>query len=223
LSQPIDLVYNRDTDFYFELAEHEALRHAVNTPRGAVKVVPHPYDYRIFADKQRLNDLSHALSSTESAALLAISQADREVISKALIRSLDVRTQDPEALWSSRKKWFFKPKRSFGGKAVYRGSAITRSAFAHVVANDYVAQEMVPPPLVRFADQAGEALISATGGESRAAPGGATGGEPVEFKYDLRFFVYRDRIQLACARLYRGQMTNAQTPGGGVALIDWQS
>ena len=104
---------------------------------------------------------------------------------------------DPVALWSERKRWFFKPRRSHGGKAVYRGSSMSRGTFDSILAGDYLAQEMVPPPVVSFA------------------------GEEEPLKYDLRFYAYRDRVQLACARLYRGQMTNAQSLGGGIAPIRW--
>jgi hypothetical protein len=89
----------------------------------------------------------------------------------------------------------FKPRHAFGGKGVFRGSSISRGAFDGVIASDSLAQDFVPAPTVKI--------------------------EGVEFKYDLRFFAYRDRVHVACARLYQGQTTNATTPGGGVAAITW--
>ena len=41
----------------------------------------------------------------------------------------------------------------------------------------------------------------------------------VNFKLDLRHYVYRGETQLLCARLYQGQTTNFRTLGGGFAQI----
>lgn len=193
--KPIDLVYNRHTDFYLESHASKALRDAVKNQAACVS--PHPHEYRLLADKERLLELSQAGALDA----LQLSDQDKEIILRTLIRTLDVQEfENPDELWVERKKWFFKTKRSFGGKAAYRGSSIGRTAFAHVISGPYVAQEYVPPGLIRLPSLQGED----------------------EFKYDLRFFVYRDTIQLACARLYKGQMTNSSTPGGGIAVIEWE-
>lgn len=194
----VDLVYNRDTDFYFETAATEALR-AAFVARTAC-VTPNPHEYRLLADKERLMELSPegAIDS------LPISASSKNAVSQALIRTLAVNDfADKDELWSQRKRWFFKPKRSFGGKAAYRGSSIGHPVFKQIIEGDYLAQEFVPP------------------GTMKASVDGTPEGPIDEFKYDLRFFAYRDRVQLACARLYKGQMTNTQTPGGGVAAIEW--
>ena len=39
------------------------------------------------------------------------------------------------------------------------------------------------------------------------------------WKFDLRFFVYGEEVQLAAARAYQGQVTNFASPMGGFALI----
>lgn len=193
----IDLVYNRDTDFYLQSPETQALREAMLN--RAVCLTPHPFEYRLMADKERLVELSLGDWRTRWPLTDTISAADMQVIERALIQTKEVRDFTPDELWAARKRWFFKPRRSHGGKAVYRGTSISRGTFQEVLNGDYLMQEIVPPPTVQF---------------------GAC--EEGWFKYDLRFFVYQDKIQLACARLYRGQMTNMQTTGGGVTLIDWQ-
>ncbi len=187
----IDFVYNRDTDFYFTHPRTSALRQAMEAK--AVCISPHPYEYRLLADKERLLELSDdsILSS------LDLSESARSAIQKSLIRTVDLKSFDPDELWTNRKKYFFKPRNSHGGKAVYRGSSMSKTTYQQILGRDYLVQEMVPPALLKFKN------------------------EPEEFKSGLRFYVYRDRIQLACARLYRGQMTNAQTPGGGVSVINW--
>ena len=194
---PIDLVYNRDTDFYLEHDKAMALREAAN--RQLVCLTPHPHDYRLLADKERLLELSIS-DELESA---AITNDERATIRRALIQTIDVDSMtSPDELWSARKKYFFKPRRSFGGKAVYRGSSTSRGTFEDILKGHYLAQENVPPPHVKWRSPSGEDL---------------------EFKYDLRFYAYRDRVQLASARLYRGQMTNSQTPFGGVTPVNWIS
>jgi hypothetical protein len=186
----VDLVYNRDVDFYFAKPATRAIADAAQA--HAACVTPHAFEYRLLADKQRLVELSQ----TDALRNLQISESAKSAISKTLIRSVDIAAFDPTALWNDRKRWFFKPKRLHGGKAVYRGSSTARPAFTQILAGDYLAQEMVPAPVWKTQQE-------------------------TEFKYDLRFFVYRDRIQLSCARLYQGQMTNSQTPGGGIAPIRW--
>src|SRR5690606_35694982 len=119
---------------------------------------------------------------------LALADEHREAIGRALIRTVDVQDfASADDLWAERKRWFFKTKQSFGGKAAYRGASISKSAFELVTTGPYLAQEYVPAPHCR--------------------PDGAD----QDFKYDLRFYVYRDRVQQICARLYRGQLTNVQT------------
>jgi hypothetical protein len=38
-------------------------------------------------------------------------------------------------------------------------------------------------------------------------------------KTDLRLYAYRNRVLGVTARLYRGQVTNLRTPGGGFARV----
>lgn len=187
---PIDLVYNRTTDFYFEEPESAALREAMMT--SAAIISPNPYDYRMLADKNRLVEWSvdGALEK-----LYGLSTADANLVRRALLRTREVRSFDPEQLWKERKSLMFKPRHAYGGKGVFRGSSISRGAFESVIAGDGLAQDFVPAPTTKI--------------------------DGVEFKYDLRFFAYRDYVHVACARLYQGQMTNATTPGGGVTSIHW--
>lgn len=189
--EKVDLIYNRDTDFYLEKPEHQALK--ASTLEGRACVTPHPHEYRLLADKERLLELSRP-GVIES---LAIPEADKKAIEKALIRTMDLSDLGtPEEVWAKRKGYFFKPKRSFGGKAAYRGSTMTRKILPELFKEEYVAQEFVPAPTLKLSEE-----------------------EP--FKYDLRFYVYENRIQIACARAYRGQMTNMQALGGGIAVIRW--
>ncbi|UUZ55256.1 hypothetical protein LP419_05565 [Massilia sp. H-1] len=53
---PVDLVYNRLTDFYLEEPAHAALRSAYEA--GAVVLTPDPHAHALFADKRNLIALS---------------------------------------------------------------------------------------------------------------------------------------------------------------------
>lgn len=187
---PIDLVYNRTTDFYFEEEASTPLREALAT--GATVVTPNPFDYRMLADKDRMVEWSRA---GELESVYGLTSEEASMLRSALIRTREVRSLDAEALWKERKSLIFKPRHAFGGKGVFRGSSISRGAFDGVIASDSLAQDFVAAPTVTI--------------------GGA------EFKYDLRFFAYRDHVHVACARLYQGQMTNATTVGGGVSPVIW--
>lgn len=185
---PIDLVYNRSTDFYFEEEASRPLHEAMMTK--AAIITPHPYDYRMLADKNRLVEWSPdgALET-----LYGVPKDEADFIRRALLRTRQVTTENAEAFWKERKKLMFKPRTAYGGKGVYRGSSISRGAYEGAIASGSLAQDFVPAPTTKIGD--------------------------AEFKYDLRFFAYRDRLHTACARIYQGQMTNATTPGGGTAAL----
>ncbi len=204
----IDLVYNRHTDFYFETPAAASLRAAML--KQAVCITPHPHEYRLLADKERLVELARP----GALATLPLDDHSRQAIERTLIRTFSVaENADPDSLWAERKKLFFKPMRSFGGKAAYRGASLSRRVFDEILKGQYLAQEFVPAPTVKL-----PVPDTVPDASPDASPDAETN---VEFKFDLRFYVYDDRIQQACARLYQGQMTNSQTPGGGITVINW--
>ena len=55
-TQPVEMVYNRLTDFYLEEPVHAALRAAYEA--GAVVLTPHPRAHALYADKRNLITLS---------------------------------------------------------------------------------------------------------------------------------------------------------------------
>lgn len=166
----LDFIYNRHTDFLFEEPASASLLEYYLTNK--IRFSPHPREYLLTSSKDRLIDFyNNSLSST----LTPI--------------HLMTKDTDLEQLWSNRKSLFFKPRKLYGAKAVYRGESVTRKIFEQIVQEDYVAQEF------------------------RRA------GQWNSWKFDLRFFVYKNVIQLGCARLYQGQVTNFRTPGGGLARL----
>lgn len=186
---PVNLVYNRNTDFYLEGEQSTPLRDAL-AAKAAV-ITPSSHEYRLLADKNRM------VCWTEPGFLESIGLNAEEcaIVRRSLIPTREVRGLDPELLWNQRKNLIFKPKNAFGGKAVFRGESVARGTFQRILDGDGLAQDFVPAPTVSI------------------------GGR--EFKFDLRFFAYRDELRIACGRLYQGQMTNATTPGGGVTSVKW--
>jgi hypothetical protein len=192
---PVDLVYNRLTDFWLAGEPCRALRGAYET--GEVVVTPNPHVYARYADKRHLAVLSDGER-------LWSWGVDEDVIALLTASVPPTRLLDPaerEALWRDRKQYFFKPVDGYGGKAAYRGDKLTRATWEQILTRPYVVQRLVPPS---------QRTIAIDGCE-------------VPLKLDLRNYVYAGRVQLVAARLYQGQTTNFRTAGGGFAPVFTES
>lgn len=189
--RPIDLVYNRLTDFYLEDAAHQPLRQAYAA--GAVVLTPNPHAHALYADKRNLI----ALSDGAQLAAWGVSVPDRAWLQAAVPQTQSVTLEKAEVLWAQRKHLFFKPATGYGGKAAYRGDKLTKRVWADILAGDFVAQALVPP---------GERWIKVDG-------------VPTDLKFDLRAYAYAGQVQLLAARMYMGQTTNFRTEGGGFAPV----
>jgi hypothetical protein len=189
--EPVDLIYNRLTDFALAESQHALLAEAYL--HDLVVVTPHPRAHAVYADKRRLAVLSDPGALREVGA----SETDAALLTRHVPRTLVVREDQREALWRERKTWFFKPQSGYGSKAAYRGDKITKSVFEQVLREPYVAQLLVPPSARRL--RVGDQLL--------------------ELKVDVRNFAYAGHVQLVCARLYQGQTTNFRTVGGGFAPV----
>lgn len=186
----VDMVYNRCCDFSLQRPEHAALAAAWRT--GGAVVTPHPRAHALYADKRALI----LLSDDERLAAWGVPAAERAVLAATVPRTVAVTPERAEALWAERARLFFKPATGYGSRAAYRGDKLTRRVWQEILlAGTYVAQALAPP------------------GERRMPTGGST------MKVDVRLFVYDGRAQFMSARLYRGQTTNFQTPGGGLAAV----
>lgn len=186
-------VYNRSTDFYFEDEKSAGLRQLYLNKD--VCFSPHPFEYLALADKDRLREMGE----NPAIYLDRLSSAQSAAIQRALLNSVELKSANAVQLWEDRKKMFFKPLRAFGGKQTYRGASISRKVFDGLVDQKILAQEYCPPPEVRF-----------------ETPDG-----PQDFKYDLRFYAYKGKVQGAIARLYQGQLTNMRTKYGGFSCIEF--
>ena len=188
---PVDLVYNRLTDFYFEEPDSTALREAWLA--GAAVVTPHPRAHALYADKRHLA----VLSDDARLVALGVDAGTRELLLAHIPRTEVVDARNADRLWTERRALFFKPVAGYGGRAAYRGDKLTKRVWQDVAAGGYVAQRFAAP---------GERAVDA--------------GDPTRMlKFDLRNYVYGGAVQWVAARLYQGQTTNFRTPGGGFAPV----
>jgi hypothetical protein len=187
--QPVDMIYNRLTDFALGQAEHDLLRTAYLD--GIVALSPHPRAHALYADKRNL-----ALLGDHDFLLRAGCSAEEAAeLSAAVPHTMLVTDDNRGDLWRRRRDCFFKPAAGFGSKASYRGDKITRRVWDEMVSGTYVAQKIVPP---------GVRHVSAA---------------DLPLKADIRCYAYQGRPVSFAARLYHGQTTNFRTPGGGFAPI----
>lgn len=135
--EPIDLVYNRSTDFYLESANSAVLREAC--ARDLAVVTPHPRAHALYANKRNLVWLSDAARLAE----LGIEPGVIETLQRIVPMTREVKGDD-QAWWQDRKHWFFKPESGFGSRGTYRGDKLTRKVFAEVMNGDYIAQRLTP-------------------------------------------------------------------------------
>ena len=190
-NEPVDLVYNRLTDFMLEQPAHAVLRDAYLN--NAVVLTPHPHVHALYANKRNLA----VLSDPERLRSFGVSADIARTLLSGIPRTEIVRAAAAERLWSQRRKLFFKPAAGFGSRAAYRGDKLTKRVWEQILAGDYIAQALVPP---------GERLIA----DHQA---------PHALKFDVRNYVYDGAVQFITARLYQGQTTNFRTPGGGFAPV----
>jgi hypothetical protein len=189
--QPIDMVYNRLTDFALDDPAHSALRNAWLA--DAALITPHPRAHALYADKRNLVALTDAALLSE----WGVDAVTKSILLEMIPRTEQVNPARADDFWARRRQLFFKPATGFGSKAAYRGDKLTKRVFDEILAGEYVAQALVAPS-VRLLN---------------------VGDVPTEFKLDLRNYGYAGEIQLIAARLWQGQTTNFRTPCGGFAPV----
>lgn len=189
--QPVDMLYNRLTDFYLQEPAHQAINQAYSL--GQVVLTPDPHAHALYADKRNLI----VFGRDELLAQWGVSEADRAILNQTVPQTTLVRASQAETLWANRRNLFFKPVAGYGSKATYRGDKLTKKVWSEILDGDFVAQELVRPS---------ERLIL----QDEVL---------TELKFDVRAYAYAGRIQLLAARMYSGQTTNFRTAGGGFAPV----
>jgi len=120
-----DLIYNRNTDFYFE--SNSSLREIFNKNQN---LSPNCYEYFLLADKQRLLDWNEQSDTEKPSSLLPV---------------YDLGKADKDSIWQQRKNLFIKPKNSFGSKQAYKGASISRKVFDEIFNKNFIAQQLSVP------------------------------------------------------------------------------
>lgn len=186
---PIDLVYNRLTDFYLEAPGNAVLRDAY---LGGTVITPHPREHALYANKRNLA----LLSDPAQLRAWGIAPETVDILRRGVPPTELVRGDAAERLWHDRAGLFFKPVSGYAGRGSYRGAKLTRRTFEQILQGSYVAQALVPPGLRLHAPDA-----------------------PQPLKFDIRVYVHRGEALMIAARLYQGQTTNFRTAGGGFAPV----
>src|SRR3546814_3582139 len=106
--RPVDLIYNRMTDFALEEHSHEPIRRAYEA--GEVVLTPNPRNHAIYADKRNLV----LLSDPDMLLQLGVEAELVAVLSASIPTTLRVTPATADALWATRSKLFFKPAGGFG-------------------------------------------------------------------------------------------------------------
>jgi len=158
---------------------------------GSVCLSPNPRAYGLLADKRRML-LWQDVSRLQG---WGVSRRDIAILHAAVPECRLLADLDRETAWREHRQWVFKPVDQFGSRGVLVGEKATRSRFEQLDPATTLCQRLVEPPRYSYAD-------------------GKT------FKADLRLFAYRDRLLGVTARLYRGQVTNMRTEGGGFARVE---
>lgn len=138
---PIDMVYNRLTDFALEEASHADLRQAYLA--GDVALTPHPRAHALFADKRNLAVLGDA-------ALLGgfgVDAGSTALLAEVIPTTVEVVPRNRDALWAARNGYFFKPAAGFGSRGSYRGDKLTRRTWESMASATYIAQAFAPPSM----------------------------------------------------------------------------
>ena len=188
---PVDMVYNRLTDFALTDPHHLALRQAHLAQ--AVVLTPNPRAHALLADKRNLI----ALSQNELLTAWGASAADRKLLAASVPVTRLVTPERADELWAQRRHLFFKPVAGFGARGAYRGDKLTKRVWGEILNDDFVAQALVPPP---------GRMIEVDGVQT-------------DLKFDIRAYTYAGQVQLLAARMYAGQTTNFRTQGGGFAPV----
>jgi len=157
---------------------------------GKVCLTPNPHAYGLLADKRRMT----LWSDPAAQQALGLTPAECDLLTAVVPKSFLLEAGDSDQIWQERKTWVFKPVDSFGSRGVLLGNKISRTRFEQLPPTTTLVQQLVPPS------------------QSEVA-----GFEPM--KTDLRLYAYRGRSLGLAARLYRGQVTNLRTEGGGFAPV----
>ncbi|MFC5595363.1 hypothetical protein [Lysobacter niastensis] len=139
--RPVDMIYNRLTDFSLSEPRHGVVRAAYLA--GDLVLTPHPRAHAIYADKRNFTLLGDRAFLAQAGA----GDAEIDVLSGAIPETVVVTPSNRDTLWERRRELFFKPAAGFGGKASYRGDKLTRRIWNDLATGTCIAQRVIPPSI----------------------------------------------------------------------------
>lgn len=157
---------------------------------GQVCLTPNPFIYGLLADKRRMVLWSDGGAMER----LGLKEKETALLHSTVPETGLLATLGSDEVWRDRLRWVFKPVDRFGSRGVFLGRKISRSRYETLVPEETLVQKEIPPS------------------ETMCGEGGP-------MKTDFRLYAYREHILGVAARLYRGQVTNLRTPGGGFAPV----
>jgi hypothetical protein len=228
--KPVDMVYNRLTDFALAAPALAHLRAAYAS--GRVALTPHPRAHALYADKRNLV----FLSDPAWLAAAGIAAETRDILLATIPRTLLVSGGAAHGNYAAHGTG--RTHGEHGAGTDGRGASGKHGAEngGHG-AGDFLWQTRKRwffKPAAGFGSRAayrGDKLTHRVFEEILAGGYVAQALEPpstrrfllgetcLTLKADLRNYAFQGRVQLAAARLYQGQTTNSRTPGGGFALL----
>lgn len=137
--RPVDMVYNRHTDFYLETDALQPLLHSYLQKQ--VCLTPNPHTYGLLGDKRRLLQLSDPAFREP----FALDDAVEDQFAKGLLACRLLADCDRDQVWQDRKTLVFKPVNHYGGKGVLLGKSISHKRFEALPPGETLVQTAAPP------------------------------------------------------------------------------
>lgn len=141
----VDMIYNRDTNFYLESLSMQHIRTAYMA--GQVILNPYPRSYALIGDKNRMVDWWR-----EGLLEACVSEARLKLFRDIVPETHVLAEYDKDVAWQTRKQWVFKPAARHGGKGVLLGKAMSRKRFEALDGSSTVMQRLVPPSVIDIDD-----------------------------------------------------------------------
>jgi len=135
---PIDLVYNRSCDFYFEEKESSVLKQAYMNHE--VCVTPNPYGYGLLSDKRTLVALYQQVVSEHS----ILTEDERQILQQVLLPTY-LLADDVARFSAEKSQWFFKHVNLHAGQEAFRGNKLSRKLLEQFVPEDFIVQKIAKP------------------------------------------------------------------------------
>jgi hypothetical protein len=138
-NQPVALIVNRSTDFFWRSNAFAAVRAAFE--KGGLYVAPNPFTYAVRSDK----GLMEWLSSPNHDDLLRVAGEERRVLADHVPETHILRENNVDMLADRKAEFVFKPRRGFASRGVLDSGAVGRTRLRRLMkqGDGFVAQRRI--------------------------------------------------------------------------------